>query len=273
MKDCKIMQDLLPNYIDQLTSTETNTYIEKHLQECDKCRQIFENMKGEIFEEQVNVNTKEEVDYLKKFNKKMKLIKCILIVITVLVIIFVGNLIRKACIIKQYNEKSTKYYSTVTNFYKKVIEDDSITEIWRKDDIVLLKRVSIEGEMMWSYWGEDNNWVITNVINSDKKEVVKFKKGFPLPSIDISTIQTENIWQLFNIAFSAKMTTENVNGEECYKIHVDELLEEYITKKDFLLVKNINGSSNQIIQYRINTVTDEDIKMPNLTGYTIREAN
>ena len=33
-KDCKIVQDLLPNYIEKLTNEETNKYIEEHLNEC-----------------------------------------------------------------------------------------------------------------------------------------------------------------------------------------------------------------------------------------------
>ena len=36
MKDkneCKIIQDLLPNYIENLTSEETNSYIKEHLEQ------------------------------------------------------------------------------------------------------------------------------------------------------------------------------------------------------------------------------------------------
>ena len=86
-------------------------------------------------------------------------------------------------------------------------------------------------------------------------------------------IQPLNIWGIISFAFNSKITTENVNGEECYRIHLDELFEEYVTKKDFLMVKNINGSSNQMIHYKFDIVTDEDLKMPDLTGYTVKEAD
>ena len=33
-RDCKIVQDLLPNYIENLTNEETNHFIEEHLKEC-----------------------------------------------------------------------------------------------------------------------------------------------------------------------------------------------------------------------------------------------
>ena len=43
-KDCKIVQDLLPNYIERLTNNDTNKYIEEHLNECEECKNIFENI-------------------------------------------------------------------------------------------------------------------------------------------------------------------------------------------------------------------------------------
>ena len=44
-RDCKIIQDLLPNYIENLTNEETNIFIEEHLNTCSNCKIIFENMK------------------------------------------------------------------------------------------------------------------------------------------------------------------------------------------------------------------------------------
>lgn len=38
---CKIIEDLLPMYIDQVCSNETKEIIENHLKQCDKCAKIF----------------------------------------------------------------------------------------------------------------------------------------------------------------------------------------------------------------------------------------
>ena len=46
-KICKIVQDLLPNYIENLTSKETNIFIEGHLNTCSNCKNILENMKND----------------------------------------------------------------------------------------------------------------------------------------------------------------------------------------------------------------------------------
>ena len=47
-KDCKIFQDLLPNYIEDLTNEETNYFIDEHINECPECQKILENMQKEI---------------------------------------------------------------------------------------------------------------------------------------------------------------------------------------------------------------------------------
>ena len=47
-KNCKIIQDLLPNYIENLTNEETNIFIEGHLNTCSNCKIILENMKNDL---------------------------------------------------------------------------------------------------------------------------------------------------------------------------------------------------------------------------------
>lgn len=63
MNTCKIVQDLLPLYFDDLCSPETKQFIEEHLKECECCKtysnemtegvipkSIFENMRTELKE-------------------------------------------------------------------------------------------------------------------------------------------------------------------------------------------------------------------------------
>ena len=46
--DCKIVQDLLPNYIENLTSKETNDYVESHIEQCKECSKALEIMRKGI---------------------------------------------------------------------------------------------------------------------------------------------------------------------------------------------------------------------------------
>lgn len=43
---CEIIRDLLPMYIDEVCNIETRRAVEKHLAECQKCREYYETMKS-----------------------------------------------------------------------------------------------------------------------------------------------------------------------------------------------------------------------------------
>ena len=65
-KECKIVQDLLPSYVDKLTNEETNQYIEEHLKECKECQKVLENMKSNI-EYKEQDDDRKKVKYFKKY--------------------------------------------------------------------------------------------------------------------------------------------------------------------------------------------------------------
>ena len=45
---CSIVQDLLPNYIEKLTSDDTNHAVEEHLDTCESCREAYQQMIADI---------------------------------------------------------------------------------------------------------------------------------------------------------------------------------------------------------------------------------
>lgn len=84
-KKCKIIQDLLPSYIDKVTSDETNKFIEDHLQNCEKCSQILKDMNANIFLE--NIDEKRKINYLKKIKLKIRMtIIAILLIMTIIIV-------------------------------------------------------------------------------------------------------------------------------------------------------------------------------------------
>ena len=42
---CDIIQDMLPLYYDEVCSADSRKMIEEHLQECEKCSNIFQKLK------------------------------------------------------------------------------------------------------------------------------------------------------------------------------------------------------------------------------------
>lgn len=85
-RDCKIIQDLLPNYIEKLTNEETNNYIEEHLKECDECKKMLKNMQKGL-----NINDSKrdnrEVKYIKKYSEKLRISKLIIIIILAIALV------------------------------------------------------------------------------------------------------------------------------------------------------------------------------------------
>ena len=84
-KECKVVQDLLPNYIEGLTTKETNEFIEEHLKDCIECQNVLKNM-----EDKLTLNKQKrdgrEVDYIKKYSKKLKIWKKLILIVLVLLI-------------------------------------------------------------------------------------------------------------------------------------------------------------------------------------------
>jgi len=83
---CDIIRDLLPLYIDGLTSEESNAEIKSHLAECEDCSVYYKEMQGDIQEEVPVINEK-EIDYLKKVKRKNKKIILMWVGITAVVIL------------------------------------------------------------------------------------------------------------------------------------------------------------------------------------------
>ena len=61
---CGVVRDLLPSYVEGLTSPESNTAVERHLSECPECAQLRTALAGAP--EQAAPEDAKEVDYLKK---------------------------------------------------------------------------------------------------------------------------------------------------------------------------------------------------------------
>ena len=66
---CCIVIDLLPGYIDGMTSEETNEEIEKHLNGCSSCSAVYRQMSAGIPNE--ITAERRDIDFLKKLRERM----------------------------------------------------------------------------------------------------------------------------------------------------------------------------------------------------------
>ena len=46
--DCSIVRDMLPLFVENLTSEDSNNAIHRHLEQCESCRKYLENIQKPI---------------------------------------------------------------------------------------------------------------------------------------------------------------------------------------------------------------------------------
>ena len=91
-KECSIVKDLLPLYVEDMVSEETATFIEEHLQSCPKCKELFDSMKESNSTVMNNDkdNTIDDVKIIKKINSKWLKKRLLIMISTIL--LTVGSL-------------------------------------------------------------------------------------------------------------------------------------------------------------------------------------
>lgn len=87
---CEIIRDLMPLYLDGLTSEESNKAIGEHLDGCVPCKEMLEQMQQETAVK--TEETKKKINPFRKFNRKIKMY----VAATLVVCIAIGGLGYKA---------------------------------------------------------------------------------------------------------------------------------------------------------------------------------
>ena len=98
-KQCEIVRDLLPLYIDSACSVSSTQMIEAHLPECDECTQIYQAMKTDHYEEVLKAEKDDVIAHHAKTQTRKTLIVgagiagilCIPILVCLIVNLAVGH--------------------------------------------------------------------------------------------------------------------------------------------------------------------------------------
>ena len=144
-RDCKIVQDLLPNYLENLTDTVTNEYIEEHIATCAECAQVLKDMNGDLKLEQIN--QEHEIKYLKGIRKR---VRRTILAVTIAIILIAG------CVIGYVYKKSQIQVNNYTFLRAEYVVENqkgtkdgnlhgSIIAVFNEKDICISMRVMEEG--------------------------------------------------------------------------------------------------------------------------------
>lgn len=304
-KNCKIVQDLFPNFIENLTNDETNKFIEEHLSTCEDCKKVYENMKKDL---NVDNKTKEKkkVKFLKKYRNKLRVLE---IIILIIFIVFVINTGRKIYIIKDLNNKAEEYTSS-TNYHRVIYTIDkgnyTKTEIFSLDDKkkIVSTTMSSDGKkkvvIMYGTKIEtvpDTQYVKTNPPIENYKQNIYIETETEKTArlnLDASVSVApqgafwglDNIGQLIVCAITTSINKTTFDGEECYYVtgstNILSNSTMYVNKDTGLVIsvmasefKDADGNILRIpgaeYRFEFGTVTEDDFIEPDISEYEIVE--
>lgn len=286
-KECKIVQDLLPNYIDKLTNEETNTFIEEHLKECDNCNKILADMQKNI-ELNTSKNNKKEVKYMKKYKTRMLVLKSIILLIVLIFVVIIG---RKVIIISDLQSKTNEYVNSKN--YHRIIYTYDKDKTAKLEVFVLGDKKRVIRTMMI---GNEKNvtemffdGTKTNIyIEKGDKKIAQLNQELIIAESLYNALYTENLAYTVFASIPATVNNKEFNGEECYYItNFNSLYNEskdgiYIDKETGLVLRSVTRTETMTdgdkfilptidYVYEFNTVTEEDFIEPDISEYDVQE--
>ena len=219
--------------------------------------------------------------------KKMKIWKKILIIIGIIFIIFIIHTVRNMIILRGLETKVSKYVDS-QNHYEKIINNTiqttTVTEYYCKDDKAILNLTTTlkdtgEVRKLTNYFeGEKTNTYID--ANGDKIAMLD-SNGIPSKIMIISMNFDDNFWILLQVSATSFIKSEEYNGKQCYSINGSFLDETYIEKETGLMVRSIQGTSQDetgnksdiVVEYyyEFDNVDDSVFVEPDLSEYKIQE--
>ena len=128
-KECEIVRDLLPNYVENLVGTQTKDFIKDHLKTCSECTKILKNMEGKDDINYDNDIKEEEVEIrqIKKFRKKQLILTLssigfIIIILSIVFLYIFIYLPKKSIITATYSKiqeiaNLNNYKFTTSQYY------------------------------------------------------------------------------------------------------------------------------------------------------------
>lgn len=280
---CKIVQDLLPTYIENLTSEETTKFIEEHLSNCDNCKKVYDNMKESVENERLE-NT-ETINKIKKYKRKIKLIRIIFILaILALPIIFIGTTIFKFYVIRNAYTRNTNYKNfesfTIEEYDTNVERDEKHYTTYYKDDVMKKYYGNdpvefYDGENHYFFDNENMTyWVKKENVNTSLNIDISILNGMENIIKDNGKISNfeilkfvifqEDLEIIANSAFREKpYYLVTCNGERIY-------LDSDTFYAERLIEKNDEESYEKATEYRVRTanVGWREIQIPDLSKYT-----
>lgn len=207
----------------------------------------------------------------KKMKLWSKIVLGVLAVVIVLltIIVMVNNSIINKIVAKQKENVNRQNYSYTVQSNS---SENIMTKIYYKDGTrIYVIQNNDRSAIMWS--DSNTKEMIAMVPNTLKATIAKYD-GYDLASIPY--LLDEAMSRI--LKFSSIITSDTVNGEECYKVSsLGQKL--WFSKSTGMIVKEMNGTVvkdgkemsyvSEFKDWKFNQLTDIDVTRPNLIGYEV----
>lgn len=279
--NCKLVQDLLPNYIEKITTNETNEFVENHLKICGTCKEIYLNMTSDI--EKENVKNTEVVKTIKKYKRKIFFVKFVIIAIIIgFLTSIIGSIGFKYWIVSNAFEKNTNFdlggNYTIAEYEESIERYEKHIETYYCDG----KMKKVYGNEVLEYYDGNDHYYFDN-----ENKTYYIEKNVELNSnlnINISLLEgTENIVKngrvdklevLKFVLFQDEVFIWKEGFRNCdyYIIKNIEDTRVYLDKETFIAQRTEIFNKNEK-EYRV-TISDVNYRMvsePDLSKYKLVE--
>lgn len=211
-----------------------------------------------------------------------KILKIIGIILIILLVLTLIHTIRNYIIIRNLQNKISKYSNSTNYFVKSESTKNDGTKIimkyYQKDNkqAVFLEKTSNENEIKISRY---NNGERVDTFTETKDSKVAQLDTSTLISVNIyNQLETDNKWQTFIGSIISNIRSEKCNDKECYVIKgftsttslTFEGTKIYIDKDTGLLVKVIEDETISNREYEFNNVEDTIFVEPDISQYTLK---
>ena len=200
--------------------------------------------------------------------KKMKAWKKILIFIAFLLIIYLITVIYKYIVLGKVilsTEKANK--AKLLNYYYYSEYDTQIYEHWQKDGIMktnINRKEEVGSITMWENTNTGEKYMFIN-----EPQNVYQEGGQVVPTILSSHELVDNRARIsFALNPTVTVYPKKYDEKNCYQVNYSNYTEIFEKEHGFMVYDKEHEA-----HYKFNTVTDEDVKMPNLEEYTYLEKN
>ena len=311
-KECEIVQDLLIGYADGTLNKDSKKLVEKHLKECDSCtkklKEIQEDTKESL--EFTNKDIDYLKKFRRKSNIKALLI-ALLVIFLIVLVYYIRNAIIFAKLEKNAREfvSSNNFYSEMRMYnssdavgiFKDYYKDGKFKEVWqvcRADGIETISETYAElnSDTRTTVYTEKKEAVVTK---GETMKLMNTKQNLTskLPSVELEYGDNKDINKaVFRVKllrpFSIMYKNTKQVGKEYYvqKSLIYDSSQRWIDIETGMAIRLYGTgtstkyySGTDIIKEQYNTmqefkcskdtVTDEDVTIPDLSEYKIEYVN